>query len=236
MLPPRRTARVRSPRLAIPLTRDCTPAPFAINSVLQVVGHGACQCAWPVDLWTSPADRPEPCGTCGQVVDNLPVDHDLSTLSGLSPTGSTGPTSNSFNSNRKRTYAGVCISWVRFPEHKWVRFPERRGYSIVRTPPCVFPIIWTDPTYQSGICPVCTVASPSRHFASHAQLRDTTAAPYHYRFSIFCSLLLPCARRSTSEPVFKLGHDTFPSSLTNQRAPRLMTRARGRIPPGITPP
>jgi len=34
----------------------------------------------------------EPCGLCGQPVDNIPVVHGLSTLSGLSPTGSTGPT------------------------------------------------------------------------------------------------------------------------------------------------
>ena len=35
---------MRSPRLAIPLTRDCTPAPFAIYAVLQVIGQGACLC------------------------------------------------------------------------------------------------------------------------------------------------------------------------------------------------
>jgi len=44
------------------------------------------------------------------------------------PQGPQAPNNNSFNSNRKRIYAGVCISWVRFPEHKWVRFPERRGF------------------------------------------------------------------------------------------------------------
>ena len=45
---------------------------------------------WPVDLWTSPSDRPKPYGTRGQVMANIPVGHDLPTLSGLSPTGSTG--------------------------------------------------------------------------------------------------------------------------------------------------
>ena len=44
------------------------------------------------------------------------------------PQGPQAPTNNSFNSNRKRIYAGVCISWVRFREYKWVRFPERRGH------------------------------------------------------------------------------------------------------------
>ena len=62
--------------------------------------------AWPVDLWTSPADRPEPCGTCGQVVDNLPVDHDLPTLSGLSPTGSTGPHQQFFQQQQEKNLRG----------------------------------------------------------------------------------------------------------------------------------
>ena len=46
-----------------------------------------------MDLWTSPTDRREPCGPCGQPVDNadaLPTA--LPTLSRLSPTSSTGPT------------------------------------------------------------------------------------------------------------------------------------------------
>jgi len=46
----------------------------------------------PVDLWTSPADRPEPFGPCGQPVDNIRVVHRLPTLSGLSRTSSTGST------------------------------------------------------------------------------------------------------------------------------------------------
>jgi hypothetical protein len=46
----------------------------------------------PVDLWTSPADRPEPFGPCGQPMDNIRVAHRLPTLSGLSPTSSTGST------------------------------------------------------------------------------------------------------------------------------------------------
>ena len=40
----------------------------------------------PVDMWTSPTDRPEPYGTCGQSLGNIPVTHPLPTLSGLSPT------------------------------------------------------------------------------------------------------------------------------------------------------
>ena len=52
---------------------------------------------WPVDLWTSPSDRPEPYVTRGQVMVNLPVDHNLPTLSGLSPTGSTGSQQQEFH-------------------------------------------------------------------------------------------------------------------------------------------
>ena len=43
-------------------------------------------------LWTSPSGRPEPFGPCGQPMDNILVAHRLPTLSGLSPTSSTGPT------------------------------------------------------------------------------------------------------------------------------------------------
>lgn len=45
----------------------------------------------PVELWTSPSGRPEPFGPCGQPMDNILVAHRLPTLSGLSPTSSTGP-------------------------------------------------------------------------------------------------------------------------------------------------
>ena len=45
-------------------------------------------------LWTSPLERSEPFGTCGQPVDNIPVAYSLTTLSDLSPTGSTGTINN----------------------------------------------------------------------------------------------------------------------------------------------
>nr|VFK69411.1 MAG: hypothetical protein BECKUNK1418H_GA0071006_101328 [Candidatus Kentron sp. UNK] len=38
---------------------------------------------YPVDLWTSPSDRPSPCGTCGQpgqTTSLLPTDHTLRPL------------------------------------------------------------------------------------------------------------------------------------------------------------
>jgi len=82
---------------------------------------------WPVDLWTSPSDRPEPYGACGQVMVNLPVDHNLPTLSGLSPTGSTDSQQQEFHQQEEKIYAQVRISWVRFHEHKWVHFAERPG-------------------------------------------------------------------------------------------------------------
>lgn len=53
------------------------------------------ECA--MDLWTSPAERPEPFGPCGQPMDNVRVAHRLPTLSGLSPTSSTAPTNSERN-------------------------------------------------------------------------------------------------------------------------------------------
>ena len=63
-------------------------SPFSIHHTQTPFYYtcGAWRCDWPVDLWTSPADRPEPYGTYGQVMINIPVDHNLPTLSGLSPT------------------------------------------------------------------------------------------------------------------------------------------------------
>ena len=68
---------------------------YATSSLTTTVA--APSCALPVDLWTRPADRPEPCGTCGQPMDRAArrralgkiragAAHRLPTLSGLAPT------------------------------------------------------------------------------------------------------------------------------------------------------
>jgi hypothetical protein len=62
---------------------------------------------WPVDLWTSPSDRPKPYWTCGQVMINFPVDHNSTTLLGLSPTGSTAFQQQAFQKREKQLRASA---------------------------------------------------------------------------------------------------------------------------------
>ena len=99
----------RGPAVAVittlPDRTGMLPSPFSIHHTQTPFYYtcGACRCDWPVDLWTSPADRPEPYGTYGQVMINIPVDHNLPTLSGLSPTGSTGFQQQAFQ-RQKRKY------------------------------------------------------------------------------------------------------------------------------------
>ena len=64
-----------------------------------------------MDLWTSPADRPEPFGPCGQPMDNVRVAHRLPTLSGLSSTSSTAPTIGIIY-NSERNTGGNCVTYV----------------------------------------------------------------------------------------------------------------------------
>ena len=127
MLKPLRVAAVCFLMLSHPA--DALLHPSAICHHRTAYMHSAAVPAfdWPVDLWTSPSDRPEPYGTCGQVMVNIPVDHNLPTLSGLSPTGSTDSQQQEFHQQEEKIYAQVRISWVRFFEHKWVHFDERPG-------------------------------------------------------------------------------------------------------------
>ena len=79
--------------------RPCRPHARCVRSLpigplSTAAKFGTCRMIHPrpVDLWTSPADRSEPLGPCGQPMDNIRVAHRLPTLSGLSPTSSTGST------------------------------------------------------------------------------------------------------------------------------------------------
>jgi hypothetical protein len=55
-------------------------------------------------------------------MDNIPVIHSLTTLSGFSPTGSTGPQQQIFLPKEENIYVPTRSWWVNYFEHKRVRF------------------------------------------------------------------------------------------------------------------
>ena len=102
MLTPPRVAVVCSATLSDRAGALLYPSAIRHHQTTYVHSAEAPAFDWPVDLWTSPSDRPEPYGTCGQVMFNLPVDHNLPTLSGLSSTGSTGSQQQAFQQQEEK--------------------------------------------------------------------------------------------------------------------------------------
>ena len=106
-LTPLRIAAACSPVLSYPAEAFLHPSAIRRHQTTYMHSPETPAFDWPVDLWTSPSDRPEPYGTCGQVMVNFPVDHNLTTLLGLSPTGSTAFQQQAFQKREKHLRASA---------------------------------------------------------------------------------------------------------------------------------